>query len=679
MAKKIVINKVIIIVLFIVLYINLLSTALLNGFWWDDIVYSLNYGSLRLIDKSVWQSIVDEIVAWIHRGRVFPVAVIQGNLIHFISQGEREITRTIQFGLVFVNILQVFWFLNKISKQFYISLLTAFMFIPLVQYRISPGFNYVEPVSGLASMMQVCFFLSMASIHAAYSGFEKIKSKRRHFLLILSAICAMMSALTYEIGLASFLAVGLIAFSKNRFSKIAKLLYMNVYNISGFLIYVCIICYVRLNKASSYSGIEIGEMRYFFHGFLVQLFGSMPLTYALFIDHQKILDSWNTIIFNETFVLGFIGIFVFIFMSLYFYKNTIVTLSKHDRTVLVIVACVFIFVPCIFMGLSIEYQKNLVFGMAYLPVYFSYFGIAFVFGATFNYLIKIWRKTIGLALIICFGLFISFLGGFHAYYNEKVFDFAENNLAYERDAVFESLKAGLMKDLDEETVVFSKLKLLYNVQDQFRSLAATVLDNPPYFLFVENSHQLPASLYYDKSIYLLEGVVNKKQGAWLALIRFDLTKKQKKNIGQVNLCENDGKYIRLINLTSKNNTNRRIFFFQGENSEYMFDSNTVVFDSKTLETRPIAGNMLRSLFNQKRLNNEYQIVELSKYNLKPCSLRVLEMDPSERLSESFKAMYDDYLINGKDAEDTLFHQNFKYGFVGDGTSVYRVLSASVHE
>ena len=67
MAKKIVINKVIIIVLFIVLYINLLSTALLNGFWWDDIVYSLNYGSLRLIDKSVWQSIVDEIVAWIHR------------------------------------------------------------------------------------------------------------------------------------------------------------------------------------------------------------------------------------------------------------------------------------------------------------------------------------------------------------------------------------------------------------------------------------------------------------------------------------------------------------------------------------------------------------------------------------------------------------------------------------
>jgi hypothetical protein len=65
-------------------------------------------------------------------------------------------------------------------------------------------------------MMQVCFFLSMASIHAAYSGFEKIKSKRRHFLLILSAICAMMSALTYEIGLASFLAVGLIAFSKNR-------------------------------------------------------------------------------------------------------------------------------------------------------------------------------------------------------------------------------------------------------------------------------------------------------------------------------------------------------------------------------------------------------------------------------------------------------------------------------
>jgi uncharacterized membrane protein YozB (DUF420 family) len=427
-----------------------------------------------------------------------------------------------------------------------------------------------------------------------------------------------MSAFTYEIGVMAFLVVGLISLSSIGSFNVFRTIKMNFYNIAFFLLYGCVNWYARLHKTSSYGGIELGQWRYFLRGFFVQLFGTFPATYALTIDVPKIMHSWFTIFSNETFIISSLGIFVFISTTLFFSKSTWVSLSRHNRTVLFIVSSIFVILPCASMGISKDYQQNQVLGMAYLPVYFSYFGLAIALGMVFLFIMTRGRQKSRLATVTLLSLFVSVFGGFHAYYNSRVFDFIENNTAYERDAVFESLKVGLMKDLHEDSVVISKIGMLYDEHDKIRSLAATILDNPPYFLFANKLGTSPITPYEKKTFYLLEGEVHPKNGAWLTLTRFELTDDEKRDVAHVDLCQKRGKYVRVINLISGNYDNKRVFSFQSEHRSY-------VIDTVKLQKQPISGNILRSLFNQKRLNSEYQIVELSSGQLTPCSMRVEEI------------------------------------------------------
>jgi hypothetical protein len=342
--------------------------------------------------------------------------------------------------------------------------------------------------------------------------------------------------------------------------------------------------------------------------------GTFPLTYALILDVPKLLDPWKVLLLDPVFLISFSGISGFLMSAIYGLSREKYLLEKYDRSVLRMIAATFFIMPCILMGLSKAYQLNQMHGMAYLPVYFSYFGIAIALGLLFVRFQTISSKSTRAVLTGALIVFIAFVGGFHSYYNYKVFHFLEDSSAYERDAVFEGIKAGLMEGLDESSVVVSRIKVIYNTENHFRSLAATVLERPPYFLSIDRLDDLPSSLYPGKTIYLLDGQIESRNGGWLALIQLRLKETEKLELKKVDLCNARGSVVRLMNLTSGYQKKDRIFSFDSGGEK-------IIIDSRQQEKKPIVGNWLRHAYNQPRLIQEYQVWNLNSKPMRACSIQ----------------------------------------------------------
>lgn len=593
----------------------LLRTSILNGFWWDDAFFSVRAGDLKLSRLSWWEASWLDIQAWLKAGRAFPVAVLQRDLFHHLGGGEREPTRLLQFGLVYLNALQVLWFLRRVTRSFCFPLLAAFLFVPLVQYRVSPGYNYVEPVSGLGAMLQVCFFFCMASIHSAYAGLRAKTPWATQGLLALSALCALSSLLTYEIGAVAFLVVAWMLVSELGFSSFRKLLRHGLWHSGAGIAYLLLLWSLKRTQSETYDGVQLGELRYFWIGFRAQLIGTLPLSYALLLDVPKLLQPWPAVVSSAAFLTGFSGIAGFLACMAAGMKREACRIEGRERRLLVAIAAAFMLLPCVLMGISKAYQLNQVHGMAYLPVYFSYFGMALALGLVMR------GARPALAGIVL--LAVSFIGGFHSYYNQRVFDHIEDSVAYTRDAVFEAIKAGLLEGLDEEAFVLSRLEPRledsFGGHDKLRALAAVAIDHPPHFFRATGPGRPDALPSADsrRRIYLLQGKVDPRVGGWLALSRLEPAPPSKDGESGADFCAGEATLLRLMDLVPRHRDRRRIFTLEGTGGR-------VVLDSGRKGPQPIVGSPLRRLFNQDRLISELRAWEAIDGAFRMCEIRVEE-------------------------------------------------------
>lgn len=273
-------------------------------------------------------------------------------------------------AVVFVlgNVLLFGWFVRALTSSRWVALLAMLLPPLFLQLRI-----YHDPILAYYYLMQ----LEFSAILISSIAFIKYLRTERIGFLILSLAAYGACLLTYEAFHAFWLthfAVALVHFGKRDLRRILKtagpFLALAVLN-------VCITVAIRAVFGPNYEGISLNPSPAAWAAtFAKQVFAALPLSY--FLSTDALADSWQharMYFFNDLVVVCVAWVILWCFASETAFDGEH---AESDSAVgaLLLLGSLFWLLPGVLVSFSGKYQRELTWGLGYLPVYVSSFGTA---------------------------------------------------------------------------------------------------------------------------------------------------------------------------------------------------------------------------------------------------------------------------------------------------------------
>lgn len=422
------------------LFYALVSPPILHaGFLSDDILNSLIIGALREQHLGLFQYSFNAVKGWfIGSGRIYPLGTFLQYPVFYIFHANAFYYELFRFIFILLNIMLGGWLVflmtkNKSAAIFFLFIAPLFWSIRMTS---DPLISYALLLPGLVLFI----FLSLGL-------FIRYHESRKKCFFIFSILFYALALLTYELGITTFFMVLIHGWFKR--NTIRQFLY----DLSPYffltLLYVIATLIARHHLSHLYDGVTLGTFN--MHAvkiFFAQLTGALPLSYGIFAGHLFKLTVLTSYFDSITASLSILILFsLFWGMSNYFIAR--LHLSKKDFPLFISMGLVLNIIPSLFMAGTQKYQNILTWGLAYLPVYLQYFGMAFILLCLLSCIQKTNTRYIIstlLALTLCLSVI------FNAFVVKT-----ENSIWMSpRNLIISSFQKGLLGFLPSQAVLMTK-------------------------------------------------------------------------------------------------------------------------------------------------------------------------------------------------------------------------------
>jgi hypothetical protein len=435
----------------VLLNILLLSPMLDCGYTSDDRINSFIRGTLKEQNTDLWEHSAAQARTWVvDHGRLFPLSAyclplfaILPNLLAY---------RWLGLALVLLDVRLFARLIGRLTGSRNLELLSALCVPALFQFRL-----YHDGVLSFGLLMPVLFLMIVGSLHL----FVSYLHTGRTWALVFSAICYAAALLTYEISyplclLHVLLSYGFAGVNRQRLRRAAPFVLLTILAMSGSLLLRS-----RQNMAIYYTGAQTASRPYVPNpdpkayplALCQQTFAALPLSYTICdADNMDVLGTLPQGLSGGALVAG-AGCCILAFVLLRRRAEDEAQRSSAQAATLgsgglLALGAALTVLPGTLMTLSPKYQDELRWGIGYIPVFFSCFGVATMLLAG----IRLVRGRPALALVVAVLLGTSGALTFAA--NRQVVERINRDLRYPRELVEEGMRRGLAPCLlDGSTLV----------------------------------------------------------------------------------------------------------------------------------------------------------------------------------------------------------------------------------
>lgn len=449
------------IIAIIIISLLALSPVLASGYLSDDYVNSLANGYLIVDQIDLPQLIINMTQNYfLSLGRIYLYALTTFSIFSLIDN--LFLYKLLLVAFTILNILLFAYFVKLLTNSFYLSMLSALLVPLMVQLRYDQ-----DPIMSYALWLPLTFFYIILSLIFLILFVKK--GKKIYFLL--SLLLYLISLFTYEITYPFFLlhaAILFLQYSGKFTEKIKLSLSFFILPVLASLLIIVFRIFLGMPLLGGSSVPRTGSgSDYIPHldiivnikTVVLQSINALPLTYYYF-DPRYIFHSLTNPLHGNLLiiVLIFIASLVLFIILLKSISNNAPGKSC-DRNILSQVVCgsMLWILPGAMISLSTKYQAYIsMAGMAYLPIYISYFGVAMIVAAFLDILLRkitVMRKAYIVIFIAVASLVLSTMIAINYNNNSLVVECTNVYWKYPRSLIEDGMKNGLIDVVPEQSTL----------------------------------------------------------------------------------------------------------------------------------------------------------------------------------------------------------------------------------
>ena len=351
----------------LVVLVNLISLLPLvhSPYLGDDSWCESTLPGLLLLSKMslpdlCWNTVKD----YVHSGRWYPLMIYYYPVFCFLNE---YLYKCAEVLFVLANIGLFAYFVRLMTSSASLGLMAALLPPLFIQFRC-----YHDPIMSYYFLMQVEFSLILTSL--ILLTFYLRKSRAMFLTLSLTAWTCCL--LVYEAFYAFWMMHAVVAylhFGKGSLKRVIKItLPFFLLAVSNMLITL----YVRAEFAPRYPGINLNfSISAWFLAFLKQASAALPLSYFISVETLSYWAEVARAYFATDLVIMCIA---WAILWCLISDNFLERNGDRDKSTvkaLVLLGTGFWLLPALLVTLSAKYQQELKWGLGYLPVYVSGFGV----------------------------------------------------------------------------------------------------------------------------------------------------------------------------------------------------------------------------------------------------------------------------------------------------------------
>ncbi len=395
--------------LLVAYFLVALYPILLSGFYSDDILFMQGTrGKIIYDNTSLCELVVEDTNAWMANARFAPLFYLEmRSVFYFISD-----VLSYKAYILVLNLVAVFSFayflytLNKDRKFLIIALLVLPAFF---QFRVMSHDAYTT-FGGLYQGIAILNFLAL-SLFVLY-----LQKERGYYLF--ASMGMLLAAFCFSEMTLIFIPVYLVVALWLNKSTETKLLYLSKKLASVALItgiYLALVIGLRASQPPDfyqYPGLRTSfngsKMMRLFHG---QLISAIPMSY---INYEKnFLKVEPKIIFGQIWLYLPIGLAILLMIVFLLVFQQYWGIPKLDGLThskwLIIIGLLLLLLPGALIMPSDKYQRMVLPGNGYLPVYLQNFGGAMLFSLLMHWLLGAasrLKNYLGIGMVVLFLLIV---------------------------------------------------------------------------------------------------------------------------------------------------------------------------------------------------------------------------------------------------------------------------------
>ena len=429
----------------LLLMVIILQPVFRGGFYWDDAFFSVEAQNMRLAGTSIWERVWKEIVDYVRIGRINPFATFHFLVFYYLP--DVRLYKLMLVGLTLLDGWLFYRFLRlwKKSGSFAVSALLAALLC--FQFRL-----YHDPLNSYYGLMQVMF----CELMLALTGFLRWIREGKKGSLVLSLLFFAMGLMSYEMFFPLTALFLVIAWEEEK--HLGKAIRRTLpWILAAVLIFgLSMILRGNITEETSYSGTTFSlDIPLILRTLAAQVGAAFPLSYrnagydngvmGTLIPWHEIFNTSLSVFVRSIQWQDLLGCFLLL-LVLFEQKERKAEFSGFGM----LFGLLLWLLPGLVISLSSKYQQDLVPGLAYIPVLFSYFGMGIMLyelfaraGRRFD------ERTMKLVLggAGCMLLLLTLQD------NRHVSAMLDDMFLYRRKAGEEALQAGILGDHDAGTVI----------------------------------------------------------------------------------------------------------------------------------------------------------------------------------------------------------------------------------
>jgi hypothetical protein len=352
----------------------ILSPLLNSGYINDDNINSLINGFLFYYNQTILQYVSNTLALGAGGGRYYPLGL-------YVYLLDSLVTNVVLYkGIILCSVL-----ISMILFGYFVYLLTHSKTIGMISLLFPTIFFqfrlYHDPILGYFAFLETLFILLLLSLIFLMKYLTSLKPGH----LMASILFYLLCLLTYDISYPFFIIHVALVYRYSDAGDLRQILKRSSPYILLSGIFLSFIAISRLYYGYKLIGgaggdpyIPNPDIFAFLVTLAKQLFASIPLSY-FFMNLRAFTGEFSTLSGDSLVLLAFIGISFFILFYLLFKRffggdDPLEDAGATGKNLLITGVAITLS-PLLFVSASPKYQAELTWGLGYLPIYISYFGV----------------------------------------------------------------------------------------------------------------------------------------------------------------------------------------------------------------------------------------------------------------------------------------------------------------
>lgn len=440
-----------------------LSPLLESGYYSDDMVSSLTRGKLEYEKISFSDNVVNELTFGIKSlGRLQPFGALVGSTVMYFGYNVK-LYKSIVLLLVIINVFLFGYFIHTISKDKNLAMFFMLLIPLFFQFKY-----YHDPILSFGGGLQVILgFFMISSIFL-----QKYLEQGDYGTLIISLLFYNICLYYYEVSI----PLGLLFFI---------MIYCNATNLRSFIrkslpfggsILLAVIAnlvvryFFKDPAVSAYGGTSINlSLIAFMKTMYYQIVASVPLIYFI-KDPTHIFRGINYFhILKQTGMQDIVVILTLFPLSYYLVKK--INIEVINVAPFLLFGLILLVVPAAVISLTAKYQQEFSggfwgAGIAYIPVYFQYYGAALIFIGMVLFVIRTARLKVNSGTAIILAILLSAVAITNVTGNKITVEKSNIDMYYGRLTLEHALSNNLLKNVPDSSTILVQYEYNYNPYSQ---------------------------------------------------------------------------------------------------------------------------------------------------------------------------------------------------------------------